>query len=131
MNSNSPYEHSVNGRVSACQSDWAPPALLLEVASGDEDLIRDVVAEFERDTETRLENARNALAAGNQAKIRAEAHAIKGGARQVGAMVVGDTCQIIELSALDASPYELADRLTQLEEEFRQTCAAMKNYFRC
>jgi len=125
MNGKSPYEQSLDDRGSECQNAWAPPALLLEVASGDEDLIREVVADFKQDTECRLEFTRRALAGGDRAKLRAEAHAIKGGARQVGAFAVGDLCQQIELAAPQASPYELADQLTQLETEFRRICAAM------
>ena len=129
MNGKSPYSVSLDSPGVEHQADWAPPALLLEVASGDDDLIREVVADFERDTESRLEKTRRALAGCDRAVLRAEAHAIKGGARQVGAVVVGDLCQQIELAAPQASPYELADRLTQLEAEFRKTCAGMHEYF--
>jgi HPt (histidine-containing phosphotransfer) domain-containing protein len=126
MDSKRLFDASLDDRGAEGEIEWAPPALLLEVAEGDDDLIREVTADFERDTENRLEKSRQALASGEMAKLRAEAHAIKGGARQVGAVAVADICQQIELSALQASPYELADRLTQLEVEFRRICAAMR-----
>ena len=128
MDEKSPYKTSLDHGGPENQTEWAPPALLLEVASGDDDLIREVVGDFERDTENRLELTRRALAAGDRAKLRAEAHAIKGGARQVGAVAVADICQQIELAAPQSSPYELADRLTLLEAEFRQVCGAMNVY---
>ena len=129
MNGKLSYEESLSYRDADHRTDWAPPALLLEVASGDDDLLREVVGDFERDTESRLEVTRRALAGGDTARLKAEAHAIKGSSRQVGAEAMGNTCQQIESSALQASPYELADRLTQLEAEFQEVCAAMKVYF--
>jgi len=126
MDSKPSFDVSLAERSPECEVRWEPPALLLEVADGDEDLIREVTADFERDTESRLERSRQALAVTDRARMRAEAHAIKGGARQVGANRVADVCQQIELTALEASPYDLADRLTQAEEEFRSICAAIR-----
>ena len=107
---------------------WSPPPFLLETASGDDDLMADLVDAFNIDTSARIQRVRAALAASDFAKIRMEAHTIKGGARQVGADAVADACQDIETVCNLQEALLVAARLNHLQELFEEICRAMASY---
>jgi HPt (histidine-containing phosphotransfer) domain-containing protein len=108
--------------------DWSPPALLLELASDDDGLIADLIDTFSTSTDARIKQIREALAALNFAKIRAEAHTIKGGARQVGADAVAQACQELEIVSDLQEAMLVAARLDLVQERFEETRSAMAAY---
>src|SRR5437762_23398 len=95
-----------------------PEELRLLAESGEAELVREVVAVFQTDTAERLAQLRAAVDAGDRAVIRSQAHSIKGGAGQVGAMKVADVCQSLETRAATGSTSELQNLLRQLESAF-------------
>jgi HPt (histidine-containing phosphotransfer) domain-containing protein len=107
---------------------WSPPPFLLETASGDDDLMADLVDAFNIDTSARIQRVRAALAASDFAKIRMEAHTIKGGARQVGADAVADACQDIETVCNLQEALLVAAPLNHLQELFEEIRQAMASY---
>lgn len=121
-----------NGRTTTCRcstrQDWAPPALLLEAAAGDDGLIVKLIHAFGADTGARLEQMRGALAESNFPGIRAEAHTIKGSARQMGADAVADACQELELVSDPQEAQFIAARLERVQELFDEIRGAMASY---
>jgi HPt (histidine-containing phosphotransfer) domain-containing protein len=69
---------------------------LLEVATGDDELIAELIDSFNTDPHARILQIRTALANSDFSKIRAEAHTIKGGSKQVGAEAVADAWEKLE-----------------------------------
>jgi len=113
---------------SGSHAGWAPPADLLELAAEQPELISELVADFRHDTAGRLQEIDSALVRGDRARVRAEAHSIKGSARQLGAEKLADLCQQMELAAVQAPPAELADRVNQMAAEFDAVWHAMTGY---
>jgi HPt (histidine-containing phosphotransfer) domain-containing protein len=108
---------------------WTPPAMLVEIAAGDDELIPGVIAAFRQDTANRLVSARSALSSSDRARLRTEIHSIKGGARQVGAESFAGLCQQIEMVALEAPAAELAQCLNGLETKFHDLSLEMTRHF--
>jgi two-component system sensor histidine kinase RpfC len=111
------------------QEAWSPPLSLLETFSGDIDLIADLVDTFNADTDARMQKLRAALANSDFSKIHAEAHTIKGGARQVGADAVADACQELETISKLREASLVAKRLDRVQEVFNEVRRAMASYF--
>jgi HPt (histidine-containing phosphotransfer) domain-containing protein len=86
---------------------------------GDAEIVREVLTVFQTDTATRLKSLETALAAGNMALVRTQAHSIKGSASQVGAPGVAALCQRIER---EADPVAISELLRELESSFAQVC---------
>jgi HPt (histidine-containing phosphotransfer) domain-containing protein len=107
---------------------WVPPALVLELADGDDELIADLVAAFSADSSTRRTLMRQSLASGQRDQIRTQAHGLKGGAGQVGLTEFASLCQRIEHGALTASLSELAAWLEEMEAELDGILPAMQRY---
>ena len=107
---------------------WAPPAWLLEIASGDDSFIADLVDVFKTSTETSLERLRAAIATVDAPGIRAEAHKIKGGAQQVGADALAEVCQALELASGLTPMSRLGELLDRCQELFGETESAMTSY---
>jgi HPt (histidine-containing phosphotransfer) domain-containing protein len=101
---------------------WTPSPLVLEAASGEDGLIAEIVDVFNTSTADRIRQIHAALAASDFSTIRKEAHAIKGGAQQIGAPAVADACQELErvcqLGEASLVPARLA-RVCELFEEIR------------
>src|SRR5450432_439947 len=116
------------------QQDWSPPASLLEAASDDDGLIDDLIEAFSTDSEDRIRLMRKALATPNSppnsppnfAKVRFEAHTIKGSARQLGAGALAEACEDLEM--LPGDERLIAARLNRVEELFAEVCGAMTSY---
>ena len=108
-------------------NSWTPPDSLLEAAADDCGLIAELIDAFQTDTEIRLQRLRTALETGDAKILRAEAHTIKGSARQVGADALAAVCQEVELgSGLDAAA--LAALTNQLQPLFDEVSRAMTAY---
>ncbi len=107
---------------------WSPPALILEAAGDDDGLIVNLIDAFVGDTDARLEQMCGALAASRFPDIRAEAHTIKGSARQMGADAVGEACQELEIACGLQRALPISARLNRLQELFEEICGAMAAY---
>jgi len=105
---------------------WVIPDALRELAQcGDTEILGELIAIFCSDTAARMGALNRAVADGDTAAMRAQAHAIKGGAIQVGAIGMGQLCKEIELEGTNKSRAELAGMLSRLQECFEQVSAAM------
>ena len=62
---------------------------------GDSEIVLEVLSVFQTDTAARLRTLQAALAAGDTAQVRTQAHSIKGSASQVGALGLAALCQSI------------------------------------
>jgi len=102
--------------------------MLLEAAAEDGSLIVRLIDAFGRDTDARMEKMRRALAASNFPNIRAEAHTIKGGARQMGADEVAEACQELEIACDLQEASLIAARLNHVQELFDEIRGAMIAY---
>lgn len=110
------------------QGVWSPPLSLLEAVSNDHDLIAELVDMFNTDTDARMQRIRAALTNSEFSKIHAEAHTIKGGARQVGADAVADACQELETISKLHEASLVAQRLNRVQELFDEVRYAMVSY---
>jgi HPt (histidine-containing phosphotransfer) domain-containing protein len=96
-----------------------PEELSLLAQLGDSDTVREVIAVFQSDTEIRIQKLRTAIAGADAVQARAEAHAIKGSAGQVGATHLSQICREIEAAALRKDLASAGGLLPDLENEFR------------
>ena len=92
---------------------------------GDAQTVREVIAVFQSDTEKRIGRIRTAIAAADAPQVRAEAHAIKGSAGQVGAMHVSSICRQIEAAAVKQDLTTAEGLLPELDAAFATVRAAM------
>jgi HPt (histidine-containing phosphotransfer) domain-containing protein len=105
---------------------WTLPDELRMLADiGDAETVREVIAVFQRDTDIRIQKIRAAIAAGDAPNVRAESHAVKGSAGQVGAMDVSSLCRQIEAAALKQDLAAARSLLPELETAFKAVRAAM------
>lgn len=89
------------------------PASLAEVCEGDQELLREVLAEFARGASAGIPALRDAVRSGQTREVREQAHSLKGAARTVGAYRLGDILQTLESLA----PTEHAEQAAALAEE--------------
>jgi histidine phosphotransfer protein HptB len=100
--------------------EWKLPDELRQMAEGgDVEVVREVLTIFRTDTATRLQSIQAALASGNSAQVRMQAHTIKGSASQVGAMGLAELCRRIEREAAEGRTAGLPALIGELE-----TCVA-------
>jgi len=115
-------------RTESHEAVWVPPALVLELADGDDELITDLVAAFTSDSGTRRGLMRQYLAAGQRDQLKTQAHGLKGGASQVGLTECASLCQRLEHGALCASFPELSAWMAEVEAELDRIIPAMQRY---
>jgi HPt (histidine-containing phosphotransfer) domain-containing protein len=105
---------------------WSLPEELREFAAEDDSgFLADLIETFQTDTTRRLHRVQGAVKNGDFVGIRQEAHAIKGGARQVGAYAIAELCQEIELFSVDAPAHGLVERVNRLAILFAAVCRDM------
>jgi HPt (histidine-containing phosphotransfer) domain-containing protein len=103
---------------------WAlPEALQQLVLAGDADLVTEILDMYKADTATRLEGLRAATAGLDRARVKAQAHAIKGSSIQVGANSLAAICQRIETEAETLEFAELSEMVSEAVEDFDRICA--------
>jgi len=103
--------------------------VLLEAAGEEDDgLIVSLIDAFSTDTAARIELMRKALAASDFQSIRAEAHTVKGGARQMGADAVDEACHELEIACDTKEASLIAARLNRVQDRFDETRGAMVAY---
>lgn len=104
---------------------WSLPESLLELASNDSELISDLISVFRSDTETRMLKIDEALRAGSFSDLAAQAHTIKGSARQLGAHTLADASQTLEGMAKAQDRELVASYVICLRQELAKTLARM------
>jgi HPt (histidine-containing phosphotransfer) domain-containing protein len=128
MNASPPSNTKAAVHPQACRATWTPPAWLLEVASGDDSLITDLIDTFKTSTEASLLQMRTALATVDVPRLRTEAHKIKGGAKQLGANALAEVCQSLELASSLTQVSRFGELLDRCQELFGETESAMTSY---
>lgn len=79
---------------------WQLPESLRELEeAGDRNIVRDLISEFRRDSETRLERMHAALQRRDAVGLKSEAHSLCGSASQMGANAFAAVCREIEAEA--------------------------------
>jgi HPt (histidine-containing phosphotransfer) domain-containing protein len=101
---------------------WSLPSAIIELASQDPELIPDLIEAFTTDTAERIRRVSAALAVSDFAAVRAQGHAIKGGARQIGALAVAEASEELEAAGDSRDAALVGHRLALLREAFEQTC---------
>jgi len=112
----------------ACDATWAPPAEVLELASLDSEILTELLDAFAVDADARIEFLGAALAAGDATKLRAQAHALKGGAQQLGADDLASLCQELESAPAPEDSLRLAGMVGRIQASYRGLRAAMACY---
>jgi HPt (histidine-containing phosphotransfer) domain-containing protein len=120
------YANDSPSRISQPCAAWALPETLRQLADdGAAGLILELIEAFRADTVPRLSQMREAIANADAKGLSNAAHAIKGGAQQMGAGAMASICRELELAAMDTPASELVKRLNALEAEFAQVYRAM------
>jgi HPt (histidine-containing phosphotransfer) domain-containing protein len=114
--------------AATCQ--WAPPQLLRDLEAGANGFVAEMIADFTTDTAARLQHLRRAAASADFNGIRAEAHAIKGSAREMGADGLVALCIELERNAPEPNASNIGDRVQELEARFGEVSRAMARYTR-
>lgn len=119
----------MNSEVEASEeaAAWVPPNLLSELDATDR---RDLIETFLSDTSRRLQRLRSLLADGYDGLARAEAHAIKGAAGQMGLARLASLCRDTELYTANTATRICQEKMTQLEFEFAAVQEEMLRYCR-
>ena len=100
--------------------DWVLPEGLQQlVVGGDEAMVAEIIETFQRDTAMRLELLQSAVERGAREEVRAQAHAIKGGAAQVGVNGIAVVCRQIETRAREGEAAEIQELAARLATEFQ------------
>jgi HPt (histidine-containing phosphotransfer) domain-containing protein len=108
---------------------WRPPKHLQDLAAaGCDTLMPELIAVFRADTDSRLRAIEQALENADLALVRHHTHAVKGGARQMGAIAMASVCEEMETLAAGAEPLELRRLLSTLSALFERVLAEMSVY---
>jgi HPt (histidine-containing phosphotransfer) domain-containing protein len=108
---------------------WRVPETLKEIAeAGDDRIVLELIDSFQRDTAARLKRLHEALARFDAGTVQAEAHSVRGAARQMGAEALADLCRSVEAAAPGMDWPELERRLNQVELGFAELRFAMSEY---
>jgi histidine phosphotransfer protein HptB len=108
---------------------WHLPETLREFEeAGDDSIVLELINSFQNDTASRCGSLHAAVARLDAATVKAEAHSMRGSARQMGAEALADLCQIIEAGALKMNWPELEGQVDQADECFAEVRSAMSEY---
>ena len=91
-------------------------------------MVLELIDSFQNDTTSRFERLRAAVARLDAATAKAEAHAMQGSARQMGAEGLADLCQALEASAAQSNWIALKGQMEQADLRFAEECNAMAEY---
>ena len=108
---------------------WHPPEALREIEeAGDQTIVLELINSFQNDTIRRFERLHAAVARLDAATVKAEAHAMQGSARQMGAEGLADLCQAVEASAAQRNWLALEGEVEQADLRFAEARSAMAEY---
>jgi signal transduction histidine kinase/DNA-binding response OmpR family regulator len=91
-------------------------------------MTREVIALFQADAPARLEAIAAAIAAQDAAALARAAHALKGGASNIGASAMQQDADSLEAAALQGWPVDAAARLARLRSLWDATLPLLKNW---
>jgi len=128
MNPSPTPNSQATARLQASHAKWTPPAWLLEIVAGDDSMIADLIDVFKTSTETSLQQMHTALVTVDVSRLRAAAHRIKGGAKQVGADALAEACQTLELASSVAPVSRLGELVDRCQKLFSETESEMTSY---
>jgi HPt (histidine-containing phosphotransfer) domain-containing protein len=92
----------------------------LENLGGDQELLREIMDFFVELVPQQIEDLAAAVQAGEVATVGLQAHGMKGGAGNVGAVRVAATARELEMLAKDGNLAGAAELVQQLREDFRE-----------
>ena len=108
---------------------WHPPEALREIEeTGDVTIVLELIDSFQNDTTRRFERLHAAVARLDAATVKAEAHAMQGSARQMGAEALADLCRSVEASAAQSNWLALEGQVEQADLRFAEARNAMAEY---
>jgi HPt (histidine-containing phosphotransfer) domain-containing protein len=108
---------------------WDLPETLREIEeAGDETFVLELITSFQNDTARRFERLRAAVARLDAATVKAEAHAMRGSARQMGAEALADSCQKVESAAPHMNWAELESQMEQAHLHFAEIRTDMSEF---
>ncbi|MGD0778569.1 MAG: Hpt domain-containing protein [Candidatus Solibacter sp.] len=108
---------------------WRVPETLKEIAeAGDDRIVLELIASFQRDTARRLERLHEALARFDAGTVKAEAHSVRGAARQMGGEALAELCRSVEAAAPGMNWPELERQVNRVELGFAELCSSMSEY---
>ena len=108
---------------------WHLPDTLREIEdAGDNSIVLELIDAFQNDTASRLQRLHEAVARHDAATVKAEAHSVRGSARQMGADALADLCQTIESGMPKVNWAELESQVKQAETLFAEVLGGMSAY---
>ncbi len=122
---------AAEGPVGAGEQETAGGGVIIDTddlsarLQDDAELVREVLAVFVADMPERLEEMRQALAAGDSGRIRDQGHGVKGAARNVSALAMQETAWRIELAGRTGEVEEARRLLPVLEAQYRELAEAI------
>ena len=90
-----------------------------------EDEFQVLIDTFLSDAEQRLTALRDYLGSGDSAGLRSTAHSFKGSCSNIGAPQLARLCARVEQDSANGELGDLAQVLTDIEDEYRVVCAAL------
>jgi HPt (histidine-containing phosphotransfer) domain-containing protein len=105
--------------------DFARLEEFKEFDDGDLTMTREVIGLFLTDTPARIEAIEQAVAAQDAGALSRAAHALKGGASNVGAKAIQQHADALEAAAKEAMPADAALRAAKLRELWDETRKAL------
>lgn len=115
----------LNSAVTLSGPAWTFPESLQQfLETGEEEFVSEIIEVFKSQTSARMTLMREAIENGCGDEARAQAHAIKGGASQMGADRLAALCLEIEMGT-EQTPSETAALVGQAEALFEEVCRSM------
>src|ERR1019366_7465738 len=123
------YSYTAIVSMDRSETMWHLPETLREFEqTGDETIVLELIDSFQNDTAHRFERLHDAVARLDAATVKAEAHAVGGSARQMGAEALADLCQGVKAAA---PPMTWLNRKRQREQpalRFAESRTAMSEF---
>jgi HPt (histidine-containing phosphotransfer) domain-containing protein len=111
------------------QTMWIVPESLKDIEkAGDDSIVLELIDSFQDDTASRLQRLHEAVTRCDADRVKAEAHSVRGAARQMGAEGLAELCRAVEAGAPQRNWPELEDQVNRAEVQFAEVRTAMSEY---
>jgi HPt (histidine-containing phosphotransfer) domain-containing protein len=111
------------------QTMWIVPESLVDIEkAGDDSIVLELIDSFQDDTASRLQRLHEAVTRCDADRVKAEAHSVRGAARQMGAEGLAELCRAVEAGAPQKNWPELEDQVNRAEVQFAEVRTAMSEY---
>jgi len=115
----------LNSAMTAPRPVWTFPESVQQLLeAGESEFAAEIIEVFKSQTSDRMRLLQGAVETGRWDEARAQAHAIKGGASQLGADRLAAVCLDIEMTG-GHTPAETAALVSQAELLFEEACRCM------